>query len=236
MTSQNNIPAIKNTPAWLSGLEIFSVACLLLAMLWQVWRWIPIPYAKPVLRILLPGLIGGIVIMSFIRLRENLHSLGLSRACMRQGWGSVLIFSCLGFVALLIGGKVMGLGSIKTASFIWAGKYTAGLVGQQIALQAFVNNRIYAMCAGMTDKPRLLITVVIGTIVFTILHLPNLWLMVLVLPASAFWIWHFRIFHNLPALLLSHLILGVMAMIMLGQGPLLNLRVGLPALKKMGLY
>ena len=40
-------------------------------------------------------------------------------------------------------------------------------------------------------------------------------------------------FGNLPALIVSHSVLGFAAMILLGKDYLLNLRVGYPAIRKM---
>ena len=54
-----------------------------------------------------------------------------------------------------------------------------------------------------------------------------------VLPAGALWATHFLRHRNLPALVLSHALLGIVAMSAVGPGPLLDLRVGPPAWERL---
>ncbi len=68
---------------------------------------------------------------------------------------------------------------------------------------------------------------------FAALHLPNGPLVISVVVVCPFWAWHFRRFANLPALLVSHLVLGVAAMILLGSGQFQSLRVGWPLMKNL---
>jgi len=232
--SRNSI--YRESPGWIAGLEICSVVFLITAFLWQIWRWIPVPYSKEVLQVLLPGLAGTIVVISFIRMRDNVRTLGLEKSRLGKGWGSLTVFSLVSLAALFIGGFALGDPSIELATLGWASKYILGLLAQQVALQAFLNNRVYVMFGAMKDGPRLWLTIIVGTVLFALLHMPNLWLTITVLPACVFWMYHFRKFGNLPALMASHLVLGFAAMILLGKGHLLNLRVGWPAIRKMIQY
>ena len=68
-----------------------------------------------------------------------------------------------------------------------------------------------------------------AALLFALLHAPNPVLVPCAAVAGAFWCWHFVKHRNLPALMLSHFLLGLVAMICLGKGPLLGLRVGYPA-------
>ena len=115
----------------------------------------------------------------------------------------------------------------------WVASYLLGLVGQQLLLQSFLNNRVHDLMQRLAPTRAQGLTVLIAAALFAAAHLPNLPLVALTGVAGAFWTWHFRRHANFLLLCASHLLLGVAAMLMLGKGPLLSLRVGYGAWKKM---
>lgn len=222
-------PDARPADRWITTAEVTAVALLLAAQIWLVWEWAPMSKsAEHAVRITLIVLLIAVLVASFARMRDSRAELGLTAESLRHGWASAAIFTVASLAALAVGAMAMGI-SAGDINFEWLLTYTHGILGQQIALQWFLNNRVYRALGNVREPKRTWWTVIVCVIVFTLLHAPNPGLMVSVIPASAFWCWHFRKFRNLPALLLSHLILGSAAMVTMGDGPLLRLRVGPPA-------
>jgi hypothetical protein len=219
--------ALDRRDRWLCALEVSLVALLLAGQIWLVWEWLPIAEAaQRVVRVSMVVLLVAVLVWSFVRVRDSRSELGLTIANMRVGWWPVVAFTIGALVTLGVTTVLLPNVTFGELNFDWLLTYSHGMLGQQLALQWFLNNRVYHML-GSTDEPRrTAATVIICVIVFTLLHAPNPGLMLSVLPASAFWCWHFRRYRNMPALLVSHFILGGAAMVLLGDGPLLRLRVG----------
>ena len=208
---------------WLSAVEVALVALLLAGQIWLVWEWLPLTKTgEHIVRASMIVSIVGVLAFSFLRVRDSREELGLTRANLKSGWLPAALFTAIGLAGLAITTAAQRV-SIADVNFNWLVSYSHGLLGQQLALQWFLNNRVYQATGRST------LTVVLCVVVFTLLHAPNPGLMLSVIPASAFWCWHFRRYRNMPALLISHLILGGAAMVLLGDGPLLRLRVGPPA-------
>lgn len=226
-----------STPAerrdrWLCAIEVAAVTLLLAGQVWLVWAWLPIgATAQRVVRIGLLVLLVAILLASYARVRDSRLDFGLSRACLKSGWGPVALFTLGGLIALAGTMALLPTAERGQLNFSWLLTYSHGMLGQQLGLQYVLNNRVHRALGGLREPTRVVVTVAICTVVFTLLHAPNPGLMLAVIPASAFWCWHFRRYHNMPALMLSHLILGGAAMVLLGDGPLLRLRVGPPALR-----
>ncbi len=234
--SRRAIPGGRSDP--MAAVEVAAVVILVLLHEWVPWRfWGVQPWPKWVDRHVFLILAAAVVVFSFLRLGETREELGLvpmgSGSRWRGGWGSVAVFTAISLGGLVLARCVWGpdaSGSAGAARLSWVAAYVPGLIGQQLALQCFLNNRAYYAAAGPEPRRRAR-AVIAGSIVFVLLHAPNPALMAGVTWTGWFWCRHFRIHRNLPALMVSHLLLGIAAMAMLGDGLMLRLRVGRPALK-----
>ena len=214
----------------LCALEVAAVALLLAAQIWLVWEWLPNgAAAQRAVRIAMVVLLVAVIVESFLRVRDSRADLGLTAAHMKAGWGSIAVFTAIAFIMLVVTAFLFHGITLSDVNPNWLFTYTHGMLGQQLALQWLLNNRVHRALGGINEPSRTTLTVMLCVVVFTMLHAPNPGLMLSVAPAGAFWCWHFRRFHNLPALLVSHLLLGGTAMMLLGDTLLLRLRVGPPA-------
>ncbi|MDJ0865693.1 MAG: CPBP family glutamic-type intramembrane protease [Myxococcota bacterium] len=209
---------------------MLAVVAAVLAMVWRAWEFVPDGALRTLLRIGPPLLAGAVALGSIAVARDRRAALGLAPGAWRRGAGSLALASALGVAALLAAGLALGTASLGAARLGWLLDYVPGLIAQQVLLQAFLNNRVFELCTPLGEPRRLRATVAATSAVFVVLHAPNPALMLGVAVAGSFWIWHFRRHGNLPALIASHLLLGVTAMACLGPGPMLDLRVGPPAL------
>lgn len=228
--------AAQRRDRWLSAVEVTLVTLLLAAQIWLAWTWLPVSESlQRVARVGSIVLLVAVIVASFLRVRDSWRDLGLSLHCMKQGWVSIAVFTAIGLAGLIVADVLIPQEQRGSLNFAWLLTYSHGMLGQQLGLQLVLNNRVHRALGGMNEPTRTTVTVIICTIVFTLLHAPNPGLMIVVIPASVLWCWHFRKFHNLPALLCSHFILGGAAMVLLGDGPLLRLRIGPPALRMLEL-
>jgi hypothetical protein len=203
--------------------ELLLVYALLAAILWRAFG------QGPVAPTLCAVAIAAIVLASWRRTGATLASLGLAPRTWRSGWASAAAVS-LGGVALLgVAGIATGHASLATARFAWLGDYVLGIAGQELLLQGFFAPGFARLAAARPPA----VAIGAAALAFAGLHAPNPGLMIGTLVAGAFWVAHFRTHRNLPAVLASHLVLGLAAMISLGPGPLWNLRVGAGALELM---
>lgn len=240
---------------WLA-LELLVAILLLGALLWQVWNlprllgngrcpilcalarydadlllW-PERHYK-ILRTIMVGLLGLVVVGSFVRLRDSAWALGLRSACLRRGWWPAVLGTGFGLALVLLFGWWAGSLGWRTLFSRWLLDYLPGLVFQQLMLQWFVGNRLsYLGPHGSTVVNRWFV-VLVGGVVFSLMHAPNLPLMALTLVGGMFWLWHFQSYRNLPAVMAGHLICGVGAMIGLGDGLLSRLAVGWPMYERL---
>lgn len=230
-TSVHVADATARRPSRAAGVEVGLFTLGMLLLLWDVWEFLPFDARGPIRAgatlLLLVALVG-----SFVSCRVRLPGLGLSAQGLRSGWGSVAAFTVFGGLTLVPLGLVWGEPSTGLLRRQWLMHYVAGVAGQQIALQVFLNNRLFELASslhGSADAHRF--AIVGSALMFAAFHAPNLWLVVVTLAAGLFWTWHFRRHGNLPALVISQAVLGAGAMLMLGEGPLMNLRVGWGAMK-----
>ncbi len=212
---------------WVSVAEVVIVLAALVASQWIPWENIAhdVTWRRP-LRTGLMALLVIVIVYSFVRRAERLEHMGLSPRQWRQGWGGMALYTLVSLIVLAGLGYWAGRPGLDIA---WVGQYLGGLLGQQLALQCFLNNRIFYMGQDLPPTRRITLAVLLSTLAFALLHTPNWWLVALVIPSGLVWTLHFRLHRNLPAVLASHLILGTATMLLLGQGPLLRLRVGWPA-------
>jgi membrane protease YdiL (CAAX protease family) len=159
------------------------------------------------------------------------HSLAAASSddtvCWRhlKSWGLLLSFTCIAAAVLLALGKTAGSiqGPVvaalldKSTSEWWLVKLPT-VVGQQILLQLF----LLPILLRLFDVK---ICVVLGAVVFSLLHLPNPILMLVTLIGGLVWMASFAKYVNLPAVVFSHCVLAI---IVAGCGGeyLLNMRVG----------
>ncbi len=212
--------------------EVLGVVALVVVHLWQPWRYWPgVRLPDWFEDYTLIAAAGVIAVLSFVRLRETPAELGLKPPRFWVGWASMGVLTAIGLAGLAALAFALGWYSPATGDrWCWLAGYVPGLLLQQFALQCFLSNRVYYATAGPESRRRA-ITVVLATTLFVALHAPNFALMALVVPAGLVWTWHFRRYCSLWPLLVSHLLLGATAMLLLGEGPLMRLRDGRPALK-----
>lgn len=213
-----------------------AVAALILGVgscamiLWAGQRWVT---SNPAAQTMLIGLMATAIIASLAAVvcisppAQRRALLGLR---WRTGWRSALGASMLAAVGLLIAGLLLGSLAWPTSGLAWFGEYLPLLVLQQLLLQGLVAQSLGIIVARRSDQPgghhlKVAIAVAAG-LVFALLHAPNPMLMALTAPAGAAWVWHFRRHHNLAAVAVSHLLLGIAAMLCLGRGLLMDLAVG----------
>lgn len=213
-------------------MEVLAAPVLLLAHNYHWWKAIPGLSAtwQPWLRYGVPVVLVAVVLVSFVRMKEDMGFMGIHPRTWSAGWRSIAVFTALGLILIVLLG--MRLGEFRF-QWGWLRNYIHLMVIQEITLNVFFNNRLYYLGQGLGEGTRNWLAVVGATLVFALLHTPNPYLTLGVLFTGLFWAWHFRRHHNLPAVIVSHLVLGTTAMFWLGNGPLLRLRVGLPALDLM---
>ena len=173
--------------------------------------------------------IAAIVLATWRRNGATPASLGLAPRTWRSGWASAAAASLAGSALLGVAGIATGHAAIAAARFAWLGDYAVGIAGQELLLQGFFAPGFARLAASRPPA----VAIGAAALAFAGLHAPNPGLMIGTLVAGAFWVAHFRAHRNLPAVLASHLVLGMAAMASLGPGPLWNLRVGAGALELM---
>jgi hypothetical protein len=209
--------------------ELVSVYALLLAMLWRIGR----PFGADAVATPVCGVaIAAIVFLTWRRTGATRDSLGLAPRGWAAGWPSMIAPTLAGVGLLAAAGLAIGSFSLAEARFSWLGDYALGIAGQQLLYQGFFAPG-FASLGGEDARRRDRFALFGATAAFVGLHAPNPGLMIGVGLAGAFWVSHFRVHRNLPAVLASHLALGLAAMVSLGPGPLWNLRVGAGALDLM---
>jgi hypothetical protein len=210
--------------------ELLVVYALLAAILWRAGRAFG---AEAVVTPLCGVAIAALVLASWRRTGATFASLGLAPPAWRGGWTSAAAASLAGAASLAAAGIATGHASLAAARFSWIDDYALGIAGQQLLLQGFFAPGFARLAASRSARTRGAVAVGAAALAFAGLHAPNPGLMVGTALAGAFWVVHFRAHHNLPAVLASHLVLGLAAMASLGPGPLWNLRVGAGALDLM---
>jgi hypothetical protein len=211
---------------------VAAVFALLFAVVWRVGEWLPIPQrAGRALDVAFMVLAAVIVLDAWRRAHTGLSELGLAPSQWRSGWEPVAISTAVAALALVLLGAALGTASVPLTRLPWLLQYLPGLAAQQLLMQGFFTPRFEVLAGRVPEPHRRRATIAVTTAAFVALHTPNPALMAGVAIAGAFWVWHFLVHRNLPAVLASHLALGVTALAALGPGPMLNLRVGPGALE-----
>jgi hypothetical protein len=178
--------------------------------------------------------VAAVVVTSLRRTRGGLRAFGLAPAHARLGWGSAAAFTALAAAALAAAGALAGSASTATLGLespASAASEAGEVLMQQLLLQSFAATRLWEAAAALAPARRLRVAAAAAAALFALLHAPNPGLMALAAAAGAFWTRHFLVHRNLAALVASHLVLAEVAQAALGEGPLLGLRVGAPALE-----
>lgn len=214
---------------WLAGFEVLTAAALVLCITWKVWDPIPHGPWRTAASVSLYVLVVAVVATSFLRVRDSVAQLGVSPRRWGQGWASIGLFTAAALGAIALAALLLEAAQVRHPGTDWMLAYVPAALAQQVLLQGFLNNRLYAFGHRMRPQSRLRLAVGGSTLVFILLHAPNPALMAFVAVSGLFWTWHFRRHLNLPALTVSHVILGIAAMTLLGDHILLRLRIGLGA-------
>ena len=210
-----------------AAIELGLFTLLVLAQVWRVWDWFNLAKStQRSVRVLLVVAAGAVLLASWLRVRDAPADLGLTAGAMRRGWGEALAATLLLLLPIVAMALVLNTVSAGGDRLRWAAKYLPGLIGQQVLLQCFVNQRCWLGLDRLAEPKRTRASVLLAAGIFTLLHAPNPGLMACVAVSSLVWCLHFRRYQNLAAVMLSHAVLGTAAMLLLGDGPLLRLRVG----------
>lgn len=213
--------------------QIVLVFTLLLVILWEPWRFVSLPHlARSLLRGSLIALTAIVVGCALLRPDQSLESLGLRPRQWLRGLPAITAWTAVG-LALIVATAAIIRPPLKTnLTLAWLGQYVTGVVAQQFLLQAFLTGRLDALASPPLPYRRA--AVILGAaILFALLHAPNPGLMAFAAIAGCMWCRLFLRYRNLLGVVLSHLVLGIAAIILLGNGPLMGLRVGYPALRRL---
>lgn len=234
----------------LAAIELALVTLGMLVIVWRPWEWWGVVgfIGQMVMKTLPPFVVGLVVAFALLRDRDKPGLLGLSSSNWKRGWLSAATMTLPALLVLLLAGTITGSLDLSQTRLQWLLSYAHGLVAQQLLLQSFFMTRTEQVFqCGNTNVSVSLANessahandtkpshdnwpaIALASVVFAVMHLPNPVLCVLTILAGLVWTWHFQRYRNLPVLLLSHLLLGAVAMLSLGDGLLLDLAVGYPA-------
>jgi len=214
---------------WLAGIELLLVSAGVLVLVWRPWRWLDVG-GEIVFPALLATAMAAIVVVSLLRSRDQPELIGLSPKSWTRGWRSIVLITLPAVLGLFIIGALFGTVSPSAIQLNWYQKYGPTVILEQILLQCFFMSRSEQLFASQnrpsSSRLRRAGPIIMASLVFAAVHVPNAALAALTLGSGLFWTWHFQRYRNLPALIISHLLLGISAMVALGEAVLMNLTVG----------
>ena len=196
--------------------EAALVVALVALLLWTESRHV---LDKPA-RQAIGAVVAAAVVAVMLLRRPTLAQCGLRPPSWTAGLGTLAGFTLVSSLSLLVVGRLRGeLGA--TAGFAdWLADTWPVEGVQQVLLHVVLMPAAVAL-RGRADA----VAVAAAAAVFGLLHAPNWPLVALTAFAGAAWVAWFRRHRNLPAVWLSHILLGSAAMYALGQ-TLCRLRVG----------
>lgn len=159
-------------------------------------------------------------------------NLGLHSHDVVSGLPSLALITAIGLTIILFAAWTLHVPPRSNLPCNRLAEYALAVAVQQLLLQPFLNENLHRLLPARLTH-RLDWAIILSALIFALLHAPNPILMLAAALAGAGWCWHFARHRNLAALTLSHFLLGLLAMIYLGKGPLLGLRVGYPALQRL---
>lgn len=218
-------PAAQVSLRTVAGLEVASVVA---SVFISVWVIIPLqPQQRWLMAV--PGLLALALAVNSHRLRgERFRDLGFSRRHFGRGLRMVALPTLLACAVFAAIGQVTG--SFHRTTHFWSSLLVLPVwaLTQQYVLQAFIYRRmrvVFSDGSGTPDKQRRLAIVATAGI-FSVVHAPNLTLMVLTLLGALLWCWVYERAPNLWALGLSHAIISLMLMTSLPPWLLPSMSVG----------
>jgi hypothetical protein len=181
---------------WLAGLEVLVIFLLIVIYIWRLrfrhpYSWMPILL---------------LVFASHLYHRETLGALGLGWKNLRRDFAAISVVLALPALGLLASGlmfhtirEVSWLGAVSSFAL-----YCCWGLFQQCLLNAYFVNRCSAFLPGSRHAT---VPLVVGTL-FSVVHLPNWFLMLVALPGgylcARFYVKH----RNLYPLALAHGVIG----------------------------
>jgi hypothetical protein len=200
---------------WTSLIEIIILFFIILTYIWIIFPW-----ENPILNTLGLFFILGLVSLSSLFHRKSLKSIGLRLDNFLVSLKMVGIFTLACILLLLIAGIVWGSLGFSwefVLVFLW---YLVWAFLQQYTFQTFFNLRF-------SEVFRRRFTSVFATaLVFSGVHFPNPFLMLVAFGLGFFWFWSYLENPNLFALTQSHALLGSLARYTLPLAISGNMRVG----------
>ncbi len=231
--SSHDEPIQPRGPRWQLIMELALVCFFLLLYIWEPAEWLVGKHDWELARVIVRATaiaVGAICLIgSMVRLRENVTQLGLTRQAISSGWRPILIFTGISLALLAIGGVLVFDPMDTTKLGVWLARYVPAMMFQQLALQWFLNNRVFYLARG-DERRRRIVAVTVSCGLFVLMHAPNPVLMGSVAWAGWYWCRHFREHRNIVALMVSHTLLGVASMMLMGETWLIHLRVGWPVI------
>ena len=151
--------------------EVVAVLVLVLATVWRVWSLLPRDtLARSALKNSIVLALVGIVVVSFVRRRVGLDGFGL--ASPGAGWGRAAGFTALAAALLVALGTALGTSAFSQARVVWLADYVPGLIGQQLLLQTFLNDRLFQLSGAARVRDRTRFAVGVSTLAFVSMHAP----------------------------------------------------------------
>lgn len=200
------------------GLELLLLLAVAELVVWTDSKRVLPPLARTAEAALLIAVVVGLLITA----KPTLRSLGLAPPSWTAGLG--FLFAMTGCATLSI--FVAGLCLQATPSWSmlpqWIAKNAPLQLGQDIVILLVVLPRMESLHGRAGWRPCLA-----TALIFSLLHAPNGPLMALSFPAGFAWSFWFSHHRNLPAVWISHAILGATLFAALPLSTLGNLRVGI---------
>ncbi|MFN2453084.1 MAG: type II CAAX prenyl endopeptidase Rce1 family protein [Pyrinomonadaceae bacterium] len=199
--------------------EILSVTSSFL-----IAAWLVVPFAANArwLIVVPVGLALGFIFVSHRARRETAREIGWRLDNFTEA-ARLLAVPMLAFACLIVL-SVWLLGSLRTGKALgwqWALWLPVWGLAQQYVLQGFINRRAQVVCGGRNFRSVLCVAVI-----FTLLHAPNLWLMLATFAGGYVWAVVYQRAPNLLALGLSHSLMSLLLASAVPATTLNSLRIG----------
>jgi hypothetical protein len=164
----------------------------------------------------------GVAIFYFLwNQRPSLADFGLQPRSGVFSAKPLIVATAIGAGFILSFGFFFGTISIPRDCARWFGRACYQSLGQQILLHVFLMPRLSLILQDVHSASRC------AGLIFGLLHVPNPILTPLTIIAGWYWVSWFRQFANLPAVWMSHLILGTATFMSFPEDWLRRMRVGI---------
>ncbi len=194
---------------------------LLLTLLLLIWLPGRHTFGRPLVNVGMM-IVAGVMVIILRMGRPCLKGFGLRPASWHAGLWSITLFTLASVLLLALIGRITGCQGDVTLTNIWWLKNWQVQIIQQVLLNVMVAPRV-AILLGQNGRWASFYSAGL----FALLHLPNPILTPLTLLAGFFWAEWFRRHQNLPAVALSHMVLGWATFYFLSSEILFLMRVGI---------